>query len=271
MDIKVKFKGIDYRTGNKRKFKHTFETPIDFVEKHSVNRFKEFLLKNESLSDKEKVFVLEMDDKVITDVYEQAMEWVDDRDNIDIIHDYNLNCILDYEILAVGGHNRKEESKRLKKAELTLVQNQGDKRIVKDGEFELHKPDTEALKVITLVDNMISSEQLKNDFLACYKEMYPAIKKMGYKKQFEIVLGSTNVAYTSSLNTLKNLDEYNKRLNEIPRAVWKLQFSTNTEYMKSYMDGTLTDSQKESILSLTPRQDVDEVSRKLGIAKQLKQ
>lgn len=232
MKIVVKFKGVDYRTGNKRKFKHTFNTDIEFEEIRQQNALKNIFKKDGVNKDAINL----LDDEVVTTVYEQALNWVDDRDNIDIIHNYDLSCIVDYEVIRVG-----EDS--LKKQERSEIELYGDKRIAKGGVYELPKHNIEAEKVVVLLELNVDDEQLKKDFLVVYKEIYNNVKSLGFRKQFSIVMNSTSIAYQSATNTLTRLSDYNKELNALPKYVWKCAMNqgrmTTSEYIKAYRENTL--------------------------------
>lgn len=226
MDIVIKFKGVDYNSGELVEHKHTFNSDVDFYEKTYPNKAKEIALNNGYDSTL-------LDDKITVSVYEQALLWVDERDNSDIIHAYNLSHIIDYDIISVG-------SNILKKDEDVYILKNGDKRISKGSEYELPNHDMEAEKVIILLDIMVENDQIKTDFLAVYKEIYETIKGLSFDKQFSIVLKSTSVAYKSATNTLKELSEYNERLKNIPRVVWRdaerQGRCTVSEYIKNYME-----------------------------------
>jgi len=209
MKISIKFFGVSYNTGKSKTFKHEFETGVEFsdITKKVSGKLKEILLKyNPKLTS--------LPDDYTIDVFEQAMDWVDERDNTDIIHQYELQSITNYKVVSVGLVKQKSAEKK-------FVQEHGDKRIAKGSIYHIQGHDIKAEQVLVFLDSAISDPQLKLDMLAVYKKMYKSIKSLGYKKQVSIVLDSTAVAYTAATATLAKLSDYNKELNALPSFVWK--------------------------------------------------
>lgn len=235
MEISVKFKGVCYQSGSIKKFKHKFETGVEFKSIRKPNLFKKLVLKDTN-SENRKLIEKHIENDYVVDIFEQALSWVDDRNNTDIIHQYNLSHIQDYKIVSVGKENIKEK-------ENLHLELYGDKRISKDSEYEIPNRNLESEKVLIVLDKSISDNEMKNDFLAVYQELHKNIKNLGYKKQFSIVLSSLTVAYKSAKNTLDNLNNYATSLDAIPKEVWKTAMNQNRmpvkNFLNSYLEGNL--------------------------------
>lgn len=81
MDIRVKFTGIDYHTGKRVKFLHTFVTDQEFHDIEST-----FMGITRS-----------------TSALEQADEWVSEVDKRELMYANDVSGIVNWEIISVGG------------------------------------------------------------------------------------------------------------------------------------------------------------------------
>lgn len=240
MDIQVRFKGIDYSSGEQTLFTHTYKTDKEFITHSTPNKFKELVMDSHKFdSDKQR----ESFDNLISDThvvtsFDKADEYVENLDKMDIIYDYNLSSILTWEIISVGDESKQADGIILKTSNELLEQKGA-------SSSEMFKT---LLK--TLKSNDIDN-QLIIDMAACYAKQFDNIKTLEFEKQVDIVMTTVSSAYDSSLNTLNRLKEYQTKLYAIPSSVWKDAFrqgnmSTDV-FIKKYMDGTLD----EKYLGLT--------------------
>lgn len=230
MVIIVKFKGIGYNSGEPIEFFHTLESE-EFVNITKPNFFKASIPKNENLSEPQKNKLMDfLEDEIVIDVFEQANEWLDDRDNIDIINEYNLIGIVDYEVISVGDTSNGVDD--VKELSLSISDNGGLEAIKIKDDRELEY----------LIEEHLTG-RFKGDFLACYTKMYKNISTLSAANRFSIVLDSVVVAYDSSISTLEEHNSYTKRLNDIPKEVWNSCFNqgnmSRIEFIKKYMNNNL--------------------------------
>ncbi len=240
MDIQVRFKGICYDSGEHKLFTHTYKTDKDFETEESPNRFKQHVLKSHKFETEEqkKAFNELISDTSIKTSFESADDFVNDIDKMNIIYDYNLSSIIDWEIVSVGDEQKSSTDIIIKTSDELSTESDISSK-------EQFKTLLETLKTRNI------DEQLIIDMVACYAKQFENIKTLDFDKQVDIVMTTVSSAYDSSLNTLERLSEHNEKLKAIPKSVWKDAFRqgnmSSSEFIKKYMNGTL----EERYLTLT--------------------
>lgn len=190
--LKIRIIGISYSTGKPKRKTIKVNCKEDFKTTSKPNIFLELY---PQLADILPAEVINLD-------FKQYDEWFSGEDKTDFMYREGFSQINTWKILSIDG--RKEEIKYTYKESSLVTRVKGENKIKK-----ISKKDNEVLRMIEF---NISNPKLLTDMLACYVEIYDTIKDLGFRRQFNIILSTTTVAYKSATNSLKQLGEYSESL-----------------------------------------------------------
>lgn len=132
-------------------------------------------------------------------VEDKADEWVSELDKSSFMNQNDIWIINDWSITSIKKSDGKNKKQELIVKEKKLSQEQ----------------------LVILFAHTDSMANLKNDFLAVYFEIKDTIKNLKFDKQCSIVFKALGVAQKASMNTLDNLNSYQKALKLVDWSKFK--------------------------------------------------
>ena len=204
--IKVKFQGLNYSFLKKISFTKEFETELEFIDIITDNK--------KFFKDERVIDYIGIESKYT--VEQQADDYISDLDKSNLLTEYELSCIIDWDIISVECSGKIQYKRDKKKAKETLM------TIFKQISDEDFKESDSELKNL-FIELFKDKKQIFYDFVAAYNVQYDTIKKISFETQVYIVLNSINIGYDASTLILKRLnDDISTMKNEFEqRALYK--------------------------------------------------